>query len=45
MVGGVGLDSDGFSADTQWNATCFNADGNTVINGTDACATAAAGDP
>ncbi|MGA8669635.1 MAG: carboxypeptidase regulatory-like domain-containing protein [Terracidiphilus sp.] len=39
MVGGVGLDSDGFSADTQWNATCFNADGNTVINGTNACAT------
>jgi hypothetical protein len=45
MVGGVGLDSDGFSADTQWNATCFNADGNTVINGTSACATAAPGDP
>jgi hypothetical protein len=39
MVGGVGLDSDGFSADTQWNATCFNADGNTVINGTNACST------
>lgn len=38
MVGGVGLDSDGFSADTQWNATCFNADGNTAINGTNACA-------
>jgi hypothetical protein len=45
MVGGVGLDSDGFSADTEWNATCFNADGNTVINGTSACATAAPGDP
>lgn len=41
MVGGVGLDSDGFSADTQWNATCFNADGNTVINGSDACAAGA----
>ncbi len=41
MVGGVGLNSDGFSADTQWNATCYNADGNTVINGTDGCATGA----
>ncbi|HEX3891463.1 MAG TPA: TonB-dependent receptor [Terracidiphilus sp.] len=38
MVGGTGLNSDGFSADTQWNATCFNPDGNTVINGSNACA-------
>jgi hypothetical protein len=43
MVGGVGLNSDGFSSNTQWNATCYNADGNTVINGTDACATGAGG--
>ena len=30
MVGGVGLDSDGFSSQTTWNATCLNADGNTI---------------
>ncbi len=45
MVGGVGLDSDGFSADTTWDATCFNADGNTVYNGTSGCVGAAAGSP
>jgi hypothetical protein len=45
MVGGVGLDSDGFSADTQWNATCFNADGNTVYNGTSGCSGAGPGSP
>jgi len=45
MVGGVGLNSDGFSADTQWNATCFNADGNTVYNGTADCSGAAPGSP
>src|ERR1700739_3188460 len=33
MVGGVSLDSDGFSSSTLWNATCLNADGNTVLNG------------
>ena len=38
MVGGTGLDSDGFSADTTWSATCLNADGNSVINGSDQCA-------
>ena len=43
MVGGTGIDSDGFSADTQWNATCYNADGNTVINGTSLCAGATSG--
>ncbi len=43
MVAGTGLDSDGFSADTQWNSTCYNADGNTVINGTNLCAGAAGG--
>jgi hypothetical protein len=41
MVGGVALDSDGFTTSTEWNATCFNADGNTVINATNACAPAA----
>ena len=45
MVAGTGIDSDGFSADTQWNATCFNADGNTVINGTNSCTGAAPGSP
>ena len=45
MVGGTGLNSDGFSADTQWNATCYNADGNTVYNGTSGCANAAPGSP
>lgn len=29
-VGGVGLDSDGFSADTTWNATAWNQDPNTI---------------
>jgi hypothetical protein len=30
--------TDGFSSQTLWNATCVNADGNTVFNGT-ACGT------
>ena len=46
MVAGTGLDSDGFSADTTWDATCYNgADQNTVINGSSLCAGAAAGSP
>jgi hypothetical protein len=45
MVAGVGQDSDGFSTSTLWNATCLNADGNTVYNGTSACAGAAPGSP
>ncbi len=45
MVGGTGLDSDGFSSQTTWNATCFNADGNTVLNGSSACVGAAGGSP
>lgn len=45
MVGGTGLNSDGFSSQTTWNATCFNADGNTVLNGSSACVGAAAGSP
>ncbi|HMG86251.1 MAG TPA: carboxypeptidase regulatory-like domain-containing protein [Terracidiphilus sp.] len=45
MVGGTGLDSDGFSSQTTWNATCLNADGNTVLNGSSACNGAAAGSP
>ena len=45
MVGGVSLNSDGFSAYSQWTSTCYNADGNTVINGTSACSGAAPGSP
>jgi len=38
QVGSAGLNTDGFSSQTNWNATCFNADGNTVINtGTSTC--------
>jgi hypothetical protein len=38
-VGSALINTDGFSSSTTWNATCFNADGNTVINtGTATCA-------
>jgi Carboxypeptidase regulatory-like domain len=30
MVGGVALDSDGFSSSTEWNATAWNGDPNTI---------------
>jgi hypothetical protein len=43
MVGGASLDSDGYSSATNWDATCYNADGNTVYNGTNQCAGAAGG--
>ncbi|MGB8259905.1 MAG: carboxypeptidase regulatory-like domain-containing protein [Terracidiphilus sp.] len=45
MVAGTGQDSDGFQADSQWNATCYNADGNTVYNGTATCQGAPGGSP
>jgi hypothetical protein len=45
MVGGASLNSDGFASVTNWDATCYNADGNTVYNGTSACVGAAPGDP
>jgi hypothetical protein len=45
MVGSALLDSDGFSSVTNWNATCYNADGNTTFNGTSGCAGAAPGSP
>jgi len=32
QVGSAGLNTDGFSSQTTWNATCFNEDGNTVFN-------------
>ncbi|MBV9626262.1 MAG: carboxypeptidase regulatory-like domain-containing protein [Acidobacteria bacterium] len=44
-VASAGNDTDGFSTSTTWNATCVNADGNTVFNGTAACNGAAAGSP
>ena len=31
-VAGTGINSDGFSSHTVWNATCTNANGNTVFN-------------
>lgn len=37
MVGSASLNSDGFASYTTWNATCYNADGNTVYNGDPAC--------
>lgn len=45
MVGSANLDSDGYASTTNWNATCYNADGNTVYNGTSACVGAAPGSP
>lgn len=45
MVASASLDSDGYSSTTTWNATCLNADGNTVYNGTSSCAGAAPGSP
>jgi hypothetical protein len=37
MAGNPALDSDGFSSVTNWDATCLNADGNSVFNGDPAC--------
>lgn len=37
MVGSASLNSDGYTSNTTWDATCFNADGNTVYNGSPAC--------
>ena len=34
QVGSALLNTDGFSSQTTWNGTCFNADGNTVFTGT-----------
>jgi hypothetical protein len=45
MPASATLDSDGFSSTTNWNGTCYNADGNTVFNGTSDCVGAAAGSP
>jgi hypothetical protein len=45
MVGSASLDSDGYSSTTNWNATCYNAAGNTIYNGTSGCIGAAPGAP
>jgi hypothetical protein len=38
-VASAGQNTDGFSSQTFWDATCFNTDGNTVINtGSGSCA-------
>src|SRR5262249_18354777 len=44
-VASAGNNSDGFASGTTWSATCFNANGNTVFNGTSACQSAAPGSP
>jgi hypothetical protein len=36
-VASPGLNSDGFASSTTWSATCFNQDGNTVLNGSNQC--------
>jgi hypothetical protein len=43
MVSGSLENSDGYSTSNNWNATCLNADGNTVFNGTSQCNTNVAG--
>jgi hypothetical protein len=37
MVGSPSLDSDGYTSNTTWDATCLNSDGNTTFNGSAAC--------
>jgi len=46
-VASAGLNTDGFSSSTTWNATCFNSDSNTVFNGSNQCGAnvALAGNP
>jgi hypothetical protein len=39
MVAGASQDSDGFSSVTNWTPTCYNADNNSVFNGSPACGT------
>ncbi len=42
-VGNPTLNSDGFASVTNWDATCWNADGNTVYNSASGCPNPAAG--
>jgi hypothetical protein len=44
-VASAELNTDGFSSNTTWQSTCFDANGNTVFNGTSACAGATPGSP
>lgn len=44
-VGSALINTDGFSSSTTWQSTCFDANGNTVFNGTAACQNAPAGSP
>lgn len=39
------INSDGYSSTTSWNATCYNADQNTVLNGSSSCVGASSGSP
>ena len=39
------INTDGFSSSTSWNTTCFDQNGNSVFNGTSACAGGAPGSP
>lgn len=43
QVGSASLDSDGYNTATNWNSTCYNADGNTVLFNSSLCANAAPG--
>lgn len=42
-VGNPALNSDGYASVTNWDATCYDANGNTVYNGANGCPTPAAG--
>jgi hypothetical protein len=44
-VASAGFNTDGFSSQTSWQATCFDANGNSVFNGTAACNNAPPGSP
>ena len=44
MVSGSLENSDGYSTSNNWNATCLNANGNTVFNGSNQCGVNQAGD-
>ena len=44
-VGSANLNSDGFSSQTIWNATCLTTNGNTTFTGSSLCASAPAGSP
>ncbi|MGB6728236.1 MAG: carboxypeptidase regulatory-like domain-containing protein, partial [Terracidiphilus sp.] len=45
MVSNPALDSDGYASVTNWDSTCLNADGNSVLNGSSGCVGANPGSP